>query len=137
MTKSPLARDNLPECQLGIFSNMSGQHAFLLAHHRRAVWGLKSLIALACLLSLAPTLLAQISAPGWSPPPGRKTAEAARERSIAEKAAGGEVPLSRKYSHLKLETSRPHRLPAPDRCPTFTPIYTPSVPPRAIKSPST
>ncbi len=33
---------------------------------------------------------------------------------MTEKVARGEAPLSRKYTNLKFETARLHRLPAPD-----------------------
>lgn len=75
---------------------------------------LKPLLAtVICWLILSPMLLAQVSAPGWTPPAARKT-ESKTPQSITEKAARGEAPLSRKYTNLKFDMARVHRLPAPD-----------------------
>jgi|GEM_PF-6598484 len=75
---------------------------------------LLSSVGLLWMVLMAPGGLAQVSAPGWMPLPEKKAAEKRPQLPLAERAARGEAPLSRKYDRLKVEAARLHRLPPPD-----------------------
>jgi uncharacterized protein (TIGR03437 family) len=77
----------------------------------KAVSGVTLKVSLFIVCWLPPVaVFAQVSVPGWTD--SRRPA-AAQKPPIAERAAKGEAPLSRKYDSIRIEAAPLHRLPAP------------------------